>query len=1073
MLKKAIKTFNRGLMIGFELIGILAVIVFLGWCGLMWRLSQGPIDLGFVTARMEAAMHERNPDFKFTVGRTLLTWGGRMQPLEIELRDVDIVRADETPLLSVRKLGVQLSKRYLFLGKLRPRVIRVHRPSFRVMRWEDGHFSFNLNEAPLPVFGPPLPPDMTAQAAQARIEFIRGLLSQLRDRTGFAALLGGLREITVLHAEVVYEDKILGTSWTSSDTMLQILRQRGGLEARADMAVDLSADKRAIWSASVKHHWESETTGVVVSFSDLDFAEMSAKSAAFAPAKGLDINLYGAVKFVLDRDFVPGAFEFVVGGEKGQFSGFDLYAEDAPLPVASLYADGAIDPAKGSFALDQVKIKTGVGPVLDVAASISRDEAGIYTAALRGALFDTPMDDLHRFWPRALAPDPREWVTTHLSAGTAHRATIDARVTYAQEGEEQKISVEKLGGEIFFDGIKVDYFPPLRPVEGAKGRAYYDAESFNLDISGGRLGDMKATKSTIHITNLHKAASPDEHAEIDIAVSLTGPLKTALSVLDSKPLEYPKMLGLNSAGVSGTADVEVSFKFPIHKKLDIADVQVKATARAQDVSLDGVVAGLPLTGGPMDLTVSNGALNIKGNALLSGTAVQFDWTKNFTKAGGFDQRATARLVLDEKLLKHFGVPDVLAVKGRMPADVTYQRGFDNSAKVDLKGNLGALGLTVPFVDFVKPLAAEGNVSLSLQLKNDKLQNIRDLSLETAGLMLQGDLDFTQDVKGETAFAAVRLSRLMYGETDIAVTAEDRGATGYMVRVSGRQMDARPFTGDDDVEPAPNTDAKAAEVVPPLHVVMDVKRLVLGKNRALDDVKMVLKRNKWQRIDQMEMDAQAGGKAVYLRYMPEAKGHSLRFEADNAGAALATLGITKSIRGGTLAVRGEPLPNGGPRDMAGVAQLSNFTLKDTPVLAKLLNAMSLVGILDLLNGEGLSFSKARVNFSWTDRGQPQQTENMRLIRLKDGRTSGASLGLTFEGNIDYWARRLDMDGTIIPVSEVSSLISGIPLVGDILTAGGEGLLAATYTIKGAMSQPVVTVNPLAVLAPGILRKIFFE
>src|SRR5690606_6700957 len=141
------------------------------------------------------------------------------------------------------------------------------------------------------------------------------------------------------------------------------------------------------------------------------------------------------------------------------------------------------------------------------------------------------------------------------------------------------------------------------------------------------------------------------------------------------------MLGLNSAGVSGTADVEVSFKFPIHKKLDIADVQVKATARAQDVSLDGVVAGLPLTGGPMDLTVSNGALNIKGNALLSGTAVQFDWTKNFTKAGGFDQRATARLVLDEKLLKHFGVPDVLAVKGRMPADVTYQRGFDNSAKI--------------------------------------------------------------------------------------------------------------------------------------------------------------------------------------------------------------------------------------------------------------------------------------------------------------------------------------------------------------------------------------------------------
>jgi hypothetical protein len=871
----------------------------------------------------------------------------------------------------------------------------------------------------------------------------------------------------------VYEDKILGASWTSADTSLKILRQKGGIDARADIAVDLSADKRVVWSASAKHNWEAETTAVVVSFSDLDLAEMSAKSEVFKPAEGLDIELYGAVKFVLDRDFKPGTFEFVVGGENGTFSGFDLYAAEEPLPVASLYADGATDPRKGSFILEQLKIKTGQGPVLDATIGVTRDDAGVYKAAMTGTLYDTPMDDLHRFWPKALAPDAREWVTTHLSAGTAHRATIDALVSYTQEGDAQEVTVEKLGGEIFFDGIKVDYFPPLMPVEGAKGRAYYDAKSFNLAISGGKLGDMKATKSTIHITNLEHAAAEDKDAEIDIAVSLTGPLKTALSVLDSKPLGYPKMLGLDPNTVKGTADVEVSFKFPIHKELDIADVQVKATARATDVSLNGVVAGLPLTGGPMDLTVSNGALNIKGNGLLSGTPVQFDWTKNFTKTAAFDQRATAKLVLDEKLLKHFGAPDLLKMRGRIASDIVYQLGFDKAAKVEMKGNLSGLSLTLPFVEFTKPTATDGSVSLVLNLKNGGLQNIRDVSLETAGMLLQGDLDFGRDAKGTTAFQSARLSRLMYGETDITITAEDRGDAGYALKVSGQQMDARPFTGDDDAESAPNTDAMAAKIVTPINVTMDVKRLVLGKDRALDDVKMVLKRNKWQRIDQMEMDALAGGKAVYLRYMPEGGGHSLRFEADNAGAALATFGITKSIRGGTLAVRGEANPKGGARDLTGIAQLNNFALKDTPVLAKLLNAMSLVGILDLLNGQGLSFTKARVNFSWVDRGQPQQSKNTRMIRLRDGRTSGTSLGLTFEGDIDYWARHLDLNGTIIPVSEVSSIISGIPLVGDILTAGGEGLLAATYEVNGAMSQPIVTVNPLAVLAPGILRKIFFE
>lgn len=1074
MLKKAIKTFNRGLMIGFEIIGVLAVVVFLAWCGLIWRLSQGPLDIGFVTERMERSMQERNPDFKFDVGRTWLTWGGHFQPFEIELRDVTIARADDTPLLSIKKLGVQLSKRHLFLGKLMPKVIRIYHPSFRVIRWEDGHFSFNLNEAPLPVAGPPLPPDLAAEAMQARVDFIRSLLAQLRDHTGFAVLLGGLHEISIRHAGVIYEDKILETSWTSTDTRLTILRQKGGIDARAEMAVDVSADKRAFWTASVRHNWDREETAVVVSFSDLSLADLRQKNVLFEPLAGLEMSFLGAVRFTLDRDFKPGVFEFVLGGEEGSFSGFGLY-DEAPLPVAALYVDGAADPAKGSLMIDQMKIDTGKGPKIDARLAVNKKEDGTYQAAVSGTLLQMPMDDLHQYWPEKLATDTREWVTTHLSAGTAHRATIEALATYAPAAETDKVSIEKLGGEIFYDGIKVDYFPPLMPVLAAKGRAYYDAKSFHLDISGGKLGDMTATKSTIHITKLDEI-SETQHAEIDIAVSLNGPLSTALSVLDAKPLQYPKMLGISSADVKGRADVDVRFSFPIHKELEVADVQVTARAKVHDAELKGVVAGLTLAGGPMDVQVGNGSLNIKGDARLAGTPVAFDWTKNFVAKSAYDQRVTAKMALDDKMLKHFGVPDMIAPKGRMASDIVYQRGFDGRAEMQLTGDLAGMGLTVPFVDFTKQPAASGGLSLSLALQNDSLRHIHDLSLETAGILVRGDLDFNQGADGKAAFSAARLSRLMYGETDIAITAEDKGVAGYALKVSGQQMDARPFTGggDDNAEPAPNTDAQAAKVVTPLQVSMDVKRLILGKDRALSDVKMLLKRNKWQRIDQMEMDAVVGGKALYLRYMPEAAGgHSLRFEADNAGAALSVLGITKSIRGGTLAVQGAPNPKGGPRDLTGVAQLSNFSLKDTPVLAKLLNAMSLVGILDLLNGDGLSFSKARVNFSWTDRGQPQQMKNTRYIRLKDGRTSGASLGLTFEGGIDYWARQLDLDGTIIPVSGVSSIISGIPLLGDILTAGGEGLLAATYTIKGVMSQPVVSVNPLAVLAPGILRKVFFE
>ena len=42
------------------------------------------------------------------------------------------------------------------------------------------------------------------------------------------------------------------------------------------------------------------------------------------------------------------------------------------------------------------------------------------------------------------------------------------------------------------------------------------------------------------------------------------------------------------------------------------------------------------------------------------------------------------------------------------------------------------------------------------------------------------------------------------------------------------------------------------------------------------------------------------------------------------------------------------------------------------------------------------------------------------------------------------------------------------------SGGEeggGLFAATYTVRGPIDAPTLTVNPLAALAPGFLRNLF--
>lgn len=53
-----------------------------------------------------------------------------------------------------------------------------------------------------------------------------------------------------------------------------------------------------------------------------------------------------------------------------------------------------------------------------------------------------------------------------------------------------------------------------------------------------------------------------------------------------------------------------------------------------------------------------------------------------------------------------------------------------------------------------------------------------------------------------------------------------------------------------------------------------------------------------------------------------------------------------------------------------------------------------------------------------------------------------------------------------------MFEDIPLLGDILNSRkGEGIFGVTYGITGEVDELRVAVNPVSMLAPGFLRKIF--
>jgi hypothetical protein len=111
--------------------------------------------------------------------------------------------------------------------------------------------------------------------------------------------------------------------------------------------------------------------------------------------------------------------------------------------------------------------------------------------------------------------------------------------------------------------------------------------------------------------------------------------------------------------------------------------------------------------------------------------------------------------------------------------------------------------------------------------------------------------------------------------------------------------------------------------------------------------------------------------------------------------------------------------------------------------------------------GITFSALRAEF----------TRQCGMLTVREGVVKGPTIGLTIEGSIDYNVNQVRMSGTIIPMYGLNNMFGQLPVLGLFLGGGSnEGLFGVTYEIVGSPSAPVLRVNPISAILPGVTRKI---
>ena len=195
----------------------------------------------------------------------------------------------------------------------------------------------------------------------------------------------------------------------------------------------------------------------------------------------------------------------------------------------------------------------------------------------------------------------------------------------------------------------------------------------------------------------------------------------------------------------------------------------------------------------------------------------------------------------------------------------------------------------------------------------------------------------------------------------------------------------------------------------------------------------------------------------LSYVPRGqKEHYLSINSNNAGSTLKVLRLYDNMVGGTLKIEARRMQD---KKFIGHATVRDFSIQNAPVMAKLLSVASFTGMLDLLKGDGLTFTHFNAPLEY----------QYKILKLNHAKAEGNVVGITVNGTYNRASDDLEFYGVIAPAYSLNRFLGKIPVVGNLLASKDGTIFAADYKIDGSVDEPEIDINSLSILSPNSMKE----
>lgn len=997
------------------------------------RLMAGPIDLDFLKARIAEAVDVPGNEYKPDAGRIFVEWGGLGQAVRLVFDGVRISNLQDQVVATAPRLALSFDPRDVVRGRFLPTSVIVERPTI---------------EAEIAREGGMLQRIFARSDADSQNEVVKVLFEQLLAEPNYQSLLGQLDTVAVEQAKLTLRDERTGIEWVAPAARARLTRDAGGVIISASAHFSPDGGRPISISVSGIYARDRSRVSVTALVTDLRpslFADLSPDAALL---RGVDISLSGQLQIEADGagDIRSVAIEVTGGNGSVTLPGV--------LPVIhrvkSVNARATMNALTHTAQIDRIAVDFGAAKIL-ITGSGKRTPEG-QTFGGRAEVQNIPVSRLGDYWPIPFAPGGRAWAVANLSGGQ-----IDVAAEFGLSTPDHdlaQLKVDRLVGMIDYRGMSVRYMPHMPELEGVSGTARYEDGTLRFDVARGSAVGLRTAGASIVLSGL---ADQSVH-RATIRMPITGSAPDVIRFLARPKLGLSKDMLYDYRRVGGEVAIDLSIGFPLLDALTVAELELKAEATLSKFSLRGAIGAVDLSDTSAQVKFIGSELTVSGIGKLEGSPVELSWRNLFGAKVPFRQRYDVKGTFPAALIAKAGLPSPEPwIKGPIATTLHYQVATNGSSEVVGRFEIKGAHASAPPLAWVKEPGVDGQVLLTAKLASGgKVQTI-DYEARSNGLQAAGQVRFG----GDSSVQQVVLQHFKIGRTDIAgewkrapggVEIALRGAALELPRVRHALKSRHEFAAKDPTGAAAVSHANTKLSLQIQQILTEIGSLGYANGR----VEMA-----GESIVSADVTFGAGQGST-LRVTPAGSGRSLFLYIANFGGMLRDAGWVDGLADGYLHIEGRFRDNSPTAALDGKLKMGPFRLYRAAPRG---SVGTLNSAIDGLNRAGNGLQQ----FDGLEAGITKSGDR---IQIRNGHTSGQSIGLTAQGWVDLQSDTAQLNGIVVPAFALNNLLSNVPLLGPLLTGGQNGgLFAVSYQLHGPFANLRTDVNMMSAMAPGALRDLF--